>query len=215
MRTLVLTWILFATTAHADPGWSDVPALVAAATSPVEAELRTCVTKLPFTIAFYATRTKSGTHVAMPMPPVGVRGYTAEERCRMTAIAKISLPALPLEVDRVLLGHRVGDIDTFEPAWRDLGAAIGVVLTDARRASLAACAPAARTVQLQIDRPGTKTRIWLPDWQFHSESGDGSTPPAQKVVKACLTKTIATWTVAQLPTAMPELQLAIPVAPKH
>ena len=225
MRLAPLALLVVGSTAAAAPapGWSDVPALVASATAPVDAELRGCSkNKPPFVVALIATRdAKSGaTVVAMPMPPVGGRGFTPEETCLMAAIAKISLPALPAGVDRVVLGHTVVADGAPAPAaakafddWRDLPAALATVIDAKRRTSLAACDASPRTVRIILDLSHGKTRVWLPAWQFHSASGDGSTPKAQKRVKACLTKAIAGWKPPALPKAMAEIELAVAVTP--
>ena len=200
--------------------WTDVPALVASATAPVEAELRACVKKLPHGAALYATRSKKGTSVAMPMPPVGIRGFTPEETCLMKTIATIRLPVLPAGIERVLLGFPITVAGSAAPPadrafddWRDPAKAIAALVDDKRRASLAACDRKARTVRLVLDLSHGKTRVWLPAWQFHSPSGDGSTPAAEKKVKACMGKAIAGWKAPVLPGAMPELELAISVSP--
>ncbi|HSD87853.1 MAG TPA: hypothetical protein VLB44_10080 [Kofleriaceae bacterium] len=223
MRIALLALLVVGSTAAAAPapGWSDVPALVASATAPVDGELRTCrKTKPPWSIAMIATRDpKSGaTAVAMPMPPVGIRGFTPEEKCLMAVIAKISLPALPAGVARVILGHTVvADGATVPVAakafddWRDLPAALATVIDAKRRTSLAACDAKPRTVRLILDLSHGKTRVWLPAWQFHAANGDGSTPPAQRRVKACLTKAI--WKPPVLPQDMAEIELALDTAP--
>lgn len=201
-------------------GWTDVPALVASATAPVEAELRACATKLPRTVGLIVTRTKKGTRVAMPMPPVGIRGFTDEERCLMKTIAKISLPELPAEIERVVLGHTIvaagspaPAADPAFPPWRDPGKTVATIFDDARRTALAACDREPRTVRVVLDLSHGKTRVWLPAWQFHSPTGDGTTPPAQRKVKACLTRAIRGIRPPVLPQRMGELQLALAVSP--
>lgn len=222
MRPILIALVLLGDVAAAAaapaPGWTDVPALVASATAPVDAELRACRKKAPpFSIAMIAMRdAKTGaTVVAMPMPPVGIRGFTPEERCLMAAIAKISLPALPAGVERVILGHTVvadgaaaAAPDKAFDDWRDLPAALAREIDEPRRAALAACDAKPRTVRLVLDLSHGKTRVWLPAWQFHSPSGDGSTPIAQQKIKACLTKAIASWKPPALPQDMGELELA-------
>ena len=39
-------------------------------------------------VGIIAARTKDGVRITMPMPPVGGRGFTPEERCLMRAIAR-------------------------------------------------------------------------------------------------------------------------------
>ncbi len=201
-------------------GWNDVPALATAAATPVAATLRACVHgRLPLALELIATPARGGsTNVAMPMPPVGQRGLTPEERCLLRAVPTIALPPLPEELARVGVAITVdatGVTVAADPAWdawRDLGAAIARVVDRDHRAALATCAPRARTVRLILDRRHDRTRVWLPAWQFHSPSGDGTTPPAEQHVKACLTRAIAAWKPAVLPAAMGELELAIPVS---
>lgn len=201
-------------------GWTDVPALLASATAPVEAELRACTKKLPLTVGIIASRTKKGTSVVMPMPPVGIRGFTDEERCLMKTIAKIELPELPADIETIYLGHTVVAAGATAPAtetafdaWRDPGKTVAGLFDDKRRAALAACDRKPRTVRLVLDERHGKTRVWLPAWQFHSPTGDGSTPPAEQKVKACMTKAITGWKAPVLPGQMPELELAISVSP--
>ncbi|NVB84906.1 MAG: hypothetical protein HOV81_41435 [Kofleriaceae bacterium] len=201
-------------------GWTDVPALVASATAPVEAELRACLKKLPASVGIIASRTKKGTAVAMPFPNVGIRGFTEEERCLMKTIAKIELPELPAGIERIYLGHTVVAAGAPAPAteaafdaWRDPGKTVATLFDDERRTTLAACDRKPRTVRLVLDVRRDKTRVWLPAWQFHSPSGDGSTPPAQQKVKACLTKAIRGIAPPVLPRMMGELELALAISP--
>jgi len=208
-----LVLLLLPTVAIAD-GWTDVPAMVASATAPIDPEIRKC-SKLPKRIGMIAGRQKDGsTAVAMPMPPVGGRGFTPEERCLMAAIAKVKLPALPAEVESVHLAHTVGDapvaVDKAFDDWRDPATTLAKLID---RRVLAACDRKARTVRVVLDLTKGKTRIWLPAWQFHSGSGDGSTPEPQRRVKVCLTKALRDWTAPVLPRDMAELHLAIAVTP--
>jgi len=64
-------------------------------------------------------------------------------------------------------------------------------------------------VRINLDVRHGKTRIWLPDWQFHSASGDGTTPPSEKTVQRCLTRALSTWKVAVLPKDLNSVRLAI------
>jgi hypothetical protein len=209
---------------HAAPDWTDVPALIESATTTIDKDLRACAPKraTPWAIVLLATRDpKTGsTAVAMPFPPVGIRGLTPEEKCLLAAVPKIQLPDLPAGIDRIDLLHVVlGDGGT--PAapekafdtWRDPASVIGTIVDDKAKAALAACDHKARTVQVILDLSHGKTRVWLPAWQFHSPSGDGSTPAAEAKVKACVNKVIAKWKPAPLPKAMAELHLAISVSP--
>ena len=156
-------------------------------------------------ISIIAARTKDGTRMAMPMPNVGGRGFTREERCLITAIAKLPAPALPDEVSQVTVRYTIGD----PPPSFDVAETVEVF---AKRTALAACDRKARTVRLVLDVARGKPRVWMPAWQFHSPKGDGSTPPAQQQVKACLTKAIRGWTHS-LPAHVGELQLALAVSP--
>jgi hypothetical protein len=212
-----LLLLLLTSTGHADD-WRDVPALVRSAIAPIDAELRRC-SKLPKRIALIATRTKTGdTAVAMPMPPVGHRGFTKEERCLMAAIAKVELPALPDEIDRMTLGYTVTDATAAPPdqavdAWRDPAKTLATLLDAPRRAALGACDRKPRTARLVLDLSRGKTRIWLPAWQFHAPNGDGTTPEAERRVKACMTKAIRDWRAPVLPRDLGEIQLALAVKP--
>ena len=154
-------------------------------------------------ISIMAVRTKDGTRAVMPMPHVGHRGFTPEERCLVKAVDKLTVPALPDEVDRIVVGYSIGD----PPPSFDIGDAAKV-----DRAALAACDRKPRTVRLVLDGARGKPRVWLPAWQFHSPSGDGSTPPAQQRIKACLTKAIRGWTHS-LPPQVGEVQLALAISP--
>jgi len=214
MRCLLFLLPLSTLTARA-AGWSDVPALVSSAMAPVDAELRACSKRLPRSIAVIASRNaKTGkTDVTLPIYGVGGRGLTAEEKCLTAAVAKVSMPDLPATIDRVIVGHTVyadgvkppPDDAAFDD-WRDPAATLAHVV-DAK--ALAACSAKPRTVRIIFDLTAGKTRVWLPAWQFHSPSGDGSTPPAEQKVKACLDKAIATFKPPVLPKAMGELEAAV------
>jgi len=213
---IALLLLLWSGTALADD-WTDVPALIRSATAPIDAELRKC-SKLPKRIAMIVARAKDGsTAVAMPMPPVGGRGFTKEERCLMDAIAKVKMPALPAEIDRMILAHTVSDApvaaDAAFDAWRDPAATIATLVESKHRAALGACDRKPRTAHVMLDLSHGKTRVWLPAWQFHSSSGDGSTPDPERRVKACMTKAIRDWTAPVLPRDMAEIQLALALKP--
>jgi hypothetical protein len=226
MRVAACALAVFALSTSAEantaPDWNDVPALVAFATQSVDKDLRACVKKVPKQLALIATRDpKTGaTKVAMPFPPVGGRGFTAEEKCLMATIPKIALPDLPAGIDRIIVGHTVL-ADGATPAapdkafdtWKDPATAVAAFVDDKAKASLAACDKKARTVRVILDLSHGKTRVWLPAWQFHSAKGDGTTPAAEARVKACINKVIATWKPLPLPAAMAEMQLAIAVTP--
>ena len=221
MKLVALVSLLgLAGLAHADPapGWNDVPALLASATAAADAELRACTKKLPVTIAITATRDSKthATQVAMPIYGIGWRNFTAEERCLSAAIAKVSLPELPAGVERIMLGHTIAAAGAAAPAtekafddWRDPASAIATLIDAAHKKALAACSAKPRTTRLILDLRDGKTRVWLPAWQFHSGSGDGSTPRNEATIKACLTKAIASWKPPTLPHAMAELQLVV------
>jgi hypothetical protein len=217
LLALALALALVTATAHADtaPGWNDVPALVAFATQSVDKDLRACSKKMPLTIAMIASRdAKTGsTHVAMPDPGVGGRGFTPEENCLMAAIARISLPDLPASIDRIVLAHTVFADGVKPPPpenafddWRDPSTTLAKAIDPER---LATCSAKPRTVRLVLDLRSGKTRVWLPAWQFHSPNGDGSTPPAEQKVKTCLEKVIASFKPPVLPKAMGELEVTL------
>jgi hypothetical protein len=204
------------------PDWKDTPALLAAATAPVEAELRACVGKhVPRGITLIATRGRDGaTSVAMPIYGVGGRGLTAEERCLTKAVAHVKLPPLPATIESIQLLYVISAAGTPPPAvdpafadWRDPDAALAKFLDPARHASLTACAPKARTVRLIFDLRKHATSVRLPAWQFHAPNGSGTTPPAEERVKTCLTHAIHGWSPPVLPQAMAELDVALPIAP--
>jgi len=216
--------------AHAQPAapppatatWADAPALIARVTAPVEVALRGCLEgRLPRTLTVSVSRAASGASaVAMPMPGVGGRGLTDEERCLARVIATIEVPALPAEIDRMLVGLTVVAAGAAPPAvepafasWRDPAATVRAVFDDARRAALANCDARPRTVRFVLDRRGRATRVWMPAWQFHADDGSGTTPPGNRRVKACLARAIRGWAPPQLPRAMAELEVAFAVAP--
>ena len=186
MRLVALALVLSAAPAAADP-WRD---------------LETC-SKKGKRISIVATRTKAGTRAVMPTPHVGHRGFTPEERCLVKAVDKLTIPALPDEVDRVAVAYVIGD----PPPSFDIGDAAKV-----DRLALAACVRKPRTVRLVLDGVRGKSRVWLPAWQFHAPSGDGSTPPSEQRVKTCLTKAIRGWTHS-LPAHVGEVQLALAISP--
>jgi hypothetical protein len=205
--------------ANTAPGWNDVPALVAFATQSIDKELRACSKRTPpWNIALILTRDpKTGaTKAAMPFPNVGHRGFTAEEKCLMAVVPKISLPNLPAGFDRIVVSHTVL-ADGATPAqpekafdeWKDPATTVASIVDDKQKAALGACDKKARTVRVILDLSHGKTRVWLPAWQFHSAKGDGTTPASEAKVKACVNKVIATWKPAVLPKDMAEMQLAI------
>jgi hypothetical protein len=218
---VALLTVIAAPAAAAAPTWADTPALLAHATAPVAGALRACVSKLPRPISLIVTRRRDGaTSVTMPLYGLGGRGMTPEERCLAGTVPRIKLPPLPAEIERVGLLHVIAAPDVKparDPAfddWRDPAAALARFLDEKRRAALAACSRAPRKVRLVLDLRRGATRVWLPQWQFHSPSGDGTTPPAEQRVKACLGAAIRGWRPPTLPRAMGELELAVAVAPR-
>lgn len=222
MRTCAVVILICAVAgpAAADD-WTDTPALVAAALGTVEDDLRACFgDDLPQRIGFIAARGDGGeTRVHVPLYGIGHRGPTARERCLVRVIGRVTLPPLPPGIERVALAHVVTapgaspappDAETLR--WRDPAATLAPIL-DEHRAALAACDRRPRTVRLVLDRRRGRTRVWLPAWQFHSRSGDGTTPPRERTVKTCLRRALRGWSVPVLPRTMAELQLAVPVAP--
>jgi hypothetical protein len=226
MRLVACTAVMFLATARAEanpnqgPGWEEIPAMLSGAID--DDALRACAKKLPITVSMVATRDpKTGaTKVSMPVYGVGGRGFTPQEKCLVKVVAKIALPDLPPGVDRVVFGHDVlganvippSPDDAFNP-WRNLPPALASIVDDTAKTALAACDTKARTIRVILDLRKGATRVWLPAWQFHSAKRDGTTPNAEKKVKGCIEKVIATWQPPPLPQAMAELQLAIAVSP--
>jgi hypothetical protein len=206
--------------AVAAPTWANVPELIASTQDPVADELRACVSgKLPKTISVILVRGKLRTTAALPLYGVGIRGVSPEQRCLGAAVAKLAFPELPAEIVQVLLGVTIRRGATALPApdkafddWKDPATAVASLIDGPRRATLAACDVKARTVRVIVDRTARATRVWLPAWQFHSPNGDGTTPPAEQRVKACMTKVLRAWRAPALPAALGELQLAIRVS---
>lgn len=220
MRLAVGLLSLFSSTiAIADPSWTDTPALLESAIAPHADALRTCVKKVPRDLGFFATRTKSGTtEVSMPLYGIGHRGPTPEETCLVAAIAKIALPPLPADIERLGLRYTLvaaGDppakLEKRYDDWRDPAATIARSIDPTARAALGKCDTKKRTARVTLDLTKGKTRFWLPAWQFHSAKGDGTTPPAEAKVKACMTKVIRSWSAPVLPQAMGEIQLAFAI----
>lgn len=204
------------------PTWTDVPALLASAAAPVADDLRACAGKrLPLPVALVAMRGRDGdTTLEMPLPGLGGRGPTPQERCLRKAVARISLPPLPPEIERITLRYVIeapgAPTSAIEPAfddWRDPRAAISKLLDAPHRARLAACDRRRHTIRLVLDLRKGETRVWLPNWQFHAPGGDGTRPPAERRVKACLTAAIRALHPPPLPRGMGELQLAVSVTP--
>ena len=200
------------------PMWTDTPALLAHATAAVADDLRACVRgRLPRKVSVVAMRARDGsTSVAMRMPPVGYRGLTAEQICVSKAINKIVLPPLPSGVERVSMQHVITAEGATAPAvdpafasWRDPAATLATFFDDSRKAALAACDPKPRTVRLILDLRKGATRVWMPAWQFHSPRGDGTTPPSERRIKACLTRAMRGWSPPLLPQTMAALEITI------
>jgi hypothetical protein len=219
MRTLAMFAVMVgATVARAQPAdWRDAPATLAAVVAPIDDELRACLTAPgPRTVAIVFTRGDDGaTRAALPMPPVGIRGLTPEERCLLAVVPRVVAPPLPALIERIAFAYVIGGPAAVDPdpaSWRDPGTVIADVI-DPARASLAACAARARMVRLVFDRRRARTRVWLPAWQFHSRRGDGTTPPRERRVKACVRRAIRGWQLPPLPPAMGELHVAVDVAP--
>ncbi len=206
--------------AAAEPSWTDLPALLSSSTAPLADELRGCVKgKLPKTISVTLSRGKTGTTAGMPIYGLGFRGVSPEEKCLGAAVAKLVFPELPAEFEQVLFGLIIRRDTAPTPPpdkefadWKDPASAVATLIDAPRRATLAACDTKARTVRVVVDHTSRATRIWLPAWQFHSPRGDGTTPPAEQRVKACMTKAMRKWTAPALPAALGELQLAIRVS---
>jgi hypothetical protein len=181
---LALLLLLVATPAAAD-AWED---------------LAKC-SKVGKRISITAMRAKDGsTQAGMPIHGLGYRGPTPEERCLGAAVAKLPFAPLSDEIELVVIGHAIGDPPPKLDGWPTFDAT--------QRAALAACDRKSRTVRLVVDLRASKTRVWLPAWQFHSPKGDGSTPKPERRVKACMTKAIRGWT-ATLPAAAGEVQVAL------
>ena len=183
MRLVCLAVLLLAGTARAD-AWSDAPARIAAI------DLKPCKTTAIDLIITHDS-------VTMPFPNVGGRGFTDEERCLFGVLAKASVPPLPAEIEHLEVFHELGT----EPVLGNFPAL--------DRDALHACTK--QPVHLIIDVRHGATRVWLPAWQFHSDTGDGTTPDNQKPIKACLTRAVARW---KLPTLSKDLvELAVRIGP--
>jgi hypothetical protein len=120
----------------------------------------------------------------------------------------------------MLLAHTISIVESPVPAidpaftpWTDPAATIASFVDTGRQTSLALCAPRARAIRLIFDLRKQKTRVWLPAWQFHSTKGDGTTPPAERRVKMCVTRAIQGWSPPVLPQAMAEIHAIIDVNP--
>jgi hypothetical protein len=217
MRLICLAVLLASSSAIAAPDWTDATKLVRDAAAVADPAFRACSkAKTPWKIALIVWRDdKTGaSNVAMPFPPVGDRGLTDEESCLLKTVATIEMPPLPAEVSRIVVIHTV-DTKPTEPElgeWRDVAHELGTIFDADRRTALAACSKRRRTVRVILDVRHGKTRAWLPAWQFHSESRDGSTPAAERPIKACLTRELARWTVPILPADLNELEVAIPTS---
>ena len=214
MRLVCVLTLCASSSAIAAPDWTDTAKLVGDAASTIDPALRACSKqRTPWQLALIISRDeKTGaSHVDMPFPQVGDRGLTDEEHCLLNAVPKIELPPLPAEVSRIDILHSVDTIAR-QPElgdWRDLPHELATIVDADRRKALTACSKRSRTVRMILDVRHGKTRVWLPAWQFHSESGDGSTPPSEQPIKACLTRELAHWTVPVLPADLLELELAI------
>lgn len=207
-----------AAAAQPAPGWDDAPAMLAAAMAPLDADLRACLTTPgPRTITVIVSRDRDGaTVVAMPLPAsVGHRGLTPEERCLLRTVPRATVPPLPPPLERIAFAHVIGGSAAADPAladWRAPATTVAAGLEPVRGA-LAACDARPRVVRLIVDRRRARTRVWLPAWQFHAPSGDGSTPPRQRKVKACLTRAIRGVTLPLLPRTLGDLEVAVPTTP--
>lgn len=205
----------------AQPGWDDVPAMLTAAVAPHADALRACLAdQPPRTIGVFVFRDRHDrTVVAMPMPAVGIRGLTPEERCLGRAVADVVVPPLPPTLARVGFAYTIGaagaPAPAIDPAFVDWRAPVATLAAglDPRAAAIAACDRRARTVRLNVDRRGDRTRVWLPAWQFHARSGDGSTPARERAVKACIARAIRGVALPRLPRTMGELQVELRTAP--
>ena len=226
MRWLALSALLAAGPAAAQPaapspGWDDVPAMVTAAVAPHADALRAGLTGAPpRAIGLIVFRDRHDrTTVAMPMPAVGVRGLTPEERCLGRAVAGIVVPPLPPSLAQVGFAYTIAaagaPTPALDPAFVDWRAPVATLTAglDPHVAAIAACDRRARTVRLNVDRRRDRTRVWLPAWQFHARSGDGSTPARERTVKACIARAIRGVALPLLPRTMGELQVELRTAP--
>jgi hypothetical protein len=129
----------------------------------------------------------------------------------MKTAARIELPPLPDVVDEVTLPHTVGTSTASLGGWRDLAGQVAALLSDDHRGELAACSKKSRTVWLDLDDRGDKPHVLLPAWQFHSASGDGTTPAEALPIKRCLAHAVSTWTVPVLVDDMGSVRFALRV----
>lgn len=209
------------TAGAAPPGWDDAPAMLAAAVAPHADALRGCLAgDPPRTISLVVSRDRDArTIVAMPMPAVGYRGLTPEERCLGRAVAAIVVPALPPTLASVAFAYTITaagapspPVDPDLAAWRAPASTIATAL-DPLTATLGACDRRARTLRINVDRRRGRTRVWLPAWQFHTPGGDGSTPARERAVKACVARAIRGVALPRLPRTMGELQVELRTTP--
>jgi len=225
VRWLALAAVLGAAPAGAQPapppGWDDAPAMLTAAVDAHADTLRACLAgQPPRTIGVIVFRDRHDrTVVAMPMPAVGIRGLTPEERCLGRAVAGVVLPPLPPTLAQVGFAYTIAAAGTPAPAvdpafvdWRAPATTLAAGL-DPHAATIAACDRRPRTVRLNVDRRRDRTRVWLPAWQFHARSGDGTTPARERKVKACIARAIRGVALPLLPRTMGELQVELRTAP--
>lgn len=220
-----LTLAGLATTAAAQPtatpGWDDAPAMLAAAVAPHADALRACLAgDPPRTIGLVVSRDgRDRTVVGMPVPGLGHRGPTPEERCLGRAVAQLAVPALPPTLASVAFAYTITaagapppPIDPAFADWRAPAATIAAAL-DPLAARLGACDRRARTLRFNVDLRRGRTRVWLPAWQFHAPGGDGSTPARERAVKACVARAIRGLALPRLPRTMGDLQVELRTSP--
>ena len=202
------------------PDWTDAPAVLAAAMAPIDADLRACLEPgRSRTLGIIVRRERSRTIVMMPLPLyVGILGLTPEDDCLLGVVPRAVVPPLPPLLEHLVFAYPIAPatppaVDPQRAAWRDPAATLAGVV-DPSRDALAACDARPRPVRVVIDRRRNRTRAWLPAWQFHRPGGDGTTPPRERRVKACLARVVRRWALPLLPRDLGDLHIVVPTTPR-
>jgi len=153
-------------------------------------------------VAINVERGRDGTARAFhPLPGLGGRGPTVEERCLSGVVEAIQLPAMPVDLQTITLVMSVPPVPLPQPAmdaWRDPVRTLHDVF-DGNLRALRACAGYGRTLTFIVDR-GSRVRV--PRYQFSGEKAYG-TPTI-----ACFDRAFATMTMPELPPIIGEVQVS-------